>query len=86
MIKQYQFELLTLKKINNISLTQVRTFSENLIRLSENQSSSSRPPIRPFSEFTEETRSFLDSLLVRDIQAMQQLDHIIEDSRATMRD
>jgi hypothetical protein len=86
MIKQYQFELLTLKKINNISLTQVRTFSENLIRFSENESSSSRPPLRPFSESTEETRSFLESLLVRDIQAMQQLDHIIEDSRATMRD
>jgi hypothetical protein len=86
MIKQYQFELLTLKKINNISLTQVRTFSVNLIRFTENQSSPSRPSLRPFSESTEETRSFLDSLLVRDIQAMQQLDHIIEDSRATMRD
>lgn len=86
MIKQYQSELLTLKKINNISLTQVRTFSENLIRFSENQSSSSRPPLRPFSEPTEDTRCFLGSLLVRDIEAMQQLDHIIEDSRAIMRD
>lgn len=86
MIKQYHFELLTLRKINNTSLTQVRTFSENLIRFSENQSSSSRPPLRPFLESTEETRSFLDSLLIRDVLAMQQLDHIIENSRATMRD
>jgi hypothetical protein len=86
MIKQYQFELLTLRKINNIPLTQVRTFSGNLIRFSENPSSSSRPPLRPFSESTEETRSFLGSLLVRDILAMQQLDHIIEHTRATMRD
>jgi hypothetical protein len=85
MKKQYQSKLLTIKKINSTTLIHVRSFSENLIKFSENESSSSRP-LRPFLVSTEETRSYLQSLLIRDVLAIRQLDHIIEEGRATMRE
>lgn len=85
MKKQYQFKLLTIKKFISTSLIHVRSFSENPIRFSENESSSSRP-LRPFLVSTEETRSYLQSLLIRDVLAIRQLDHIINESTATMRE
>lgn len=65
-------------------MIQIRTFSKSYIRFSDNESPSTSS-IRPFTQPTNETDSFLDYLLIRDLSAIEQLDHIINDTRDTIR-
>jgi hypothetical protein len=81
---QYLLKLLTIKNLNT-TFSHVRYFSENLIRFSENQNAPSNSRAIPFSQSTDETSAFLDSLLNRDLLAIDQLNHTIENGRVTIR-
>lgn len=81
---QYLLKLLTVRNFNT-TFSHLRYFSENLTRFSENQNAPSNSHVIPFSQPTDETNTFLDSLLHRDLLAIDQLNHTIEDGRVTIR-
>jgi hypothetical protein len=84
MKKQYILKSI-IKTPYRTPIYQIRAFSKNPIIFSENESVPSHPPLRPFSQSTEETRSFLNTLLLRDLMAIEQLNHIIQDNTETVR-
>jgi hypothetical protein len=64
----------------------VRAFSISQIRFSPNTSRLPTTSIAPISQLTNEERTFISNLFHRDIQAIQQLNHTIEDNNNSIQD
>jgi hypothetical protein len=68
-----------------ISISHVRSFSKSQRRLFPSPSRLPATPVAPFLQVTDDIRSFIGGLLVRDSVAIQQLNHTIEDNNNSIR-
>jgi hypothetical protein len=63
----------------------IRSLSNSAIKFTPNRSRLPNTSVAPFLESTDETRSFIAGLLLRDGQAIHQLDQIIENNNNHIR-
>jgi hypothetical protein len=73
-----------IKNFCSASVVHVRTFSISQIIFYPNRSRLPNTPILPISQLTDEERLFVLNLLNRDTQAIEQLNHTIQDSNRTI--
>jgi hypothetical protein len=64
---------------------QIRGFSKSYIKFSP-ASSFPSAPVESFTQGTDQTKIFLGNQLIRDLDAIEQLDHTIEHNRNFIRD
>ena len=72
--------------MSNVTHRPIRPFSISAIMFTPDQSSVPNTSILPFSESTNETRDFLASLLLRDANAIEQLNRTIQFNNNRIRD
>src|SRR5919109_1530772 len=68
-----------------ISISHVRSFSKSQRKLFPSPSRLPATSVAPFLQVTDDIRSFIGGLLVRDSVAIQQLNHTIEDNNNNIR-
>ena len=79
-MKKYLLNSINTRNPHFTPILQVRGFTKSSKILAPNQSVPPYSPVRPFSESTDEIRSFLEDKMSRDVSAIIQLDHTIEHS------
>jgi hypothetical protein len=86
MLKQNYFYKSTFKgNLYRMYVPHVRNFSKSQTTFFPHDSLPATP-VAPFEELTDEIRSFLAEMLVRDITAIEQLNHTIQDNNDNIRD
>ena len=69
-----------------ISITNVRKFSNNHTLFFPRGPRLPATPVAPFTELTDDTRSFIGEMLLRDYTAVEQLDNVIQQNNNNIRD